>query len=50
MRRPSARSASPSITTSWHGASFTATGGIGSAIARIQASPISLTGWPIPMA
>jgi len=38
------------MTTSWQGASLTTAGTIGLAIARIQASPISSAGLPMPTA
>ena len=41
---------SPLITTSWHGAEFTRTGGIGWLMACSQAEPISSIGRPMPMA
>src|SRR6478609_2111429 len=47
---PSVFNAAPVMTTSWHGASLVGTGGIGWAIAAIQASPISSTGRPMPSA
>ena len=47
---PGALRSSPVSTTSWQRGALTATGAIGLAIARIQASPMSLTSRPMPMA
>jgi hypothetical protein len=47
---PSARSASPSITTSWHGPSRTSTGSIGRRCARAHRSATSSGSQPKPSA
>src|SRR5665647_3076148 len=47
---PGLSKSAPLTTTSWQAAEATTTGAIGCAIARVQASPMSATGLPMPTA
>ena len=46
---PSPTRSSPSITTSWHGASLTRRGGTGLAMALSHLAAMSASGTPMPM-